>query len=120
MTTKYEQVTVAVAGANGSATGSGKTRPITGLLLAVHVDYTTQPATADVTIATAGSTAPALTLLTLADKNADGWFFPRQAIHNTAGAAQTQNEIAPVADAVTVSVADGNAGAVAVTLVYEG
>ena len=120
MATKYEQVTVTVAGANGSATGSGKTRPITGLLLAVHVDYTTQPATADVTIATAGSTAPALTLLTLTDKNTDGWFFPRQAIHNTAGAAQTQYDIAPVADAVTVSVAEGNAGAVTVTLVYEG
>lgn len=120
MTTKYEQVTVAVAGADGSATGSGKTRPITGLLLAVHVDYTTQPATADVTIATAGSTHPALPLLTVSNNATDGWYFPRKAICTDAGAAQTMYEIAPVADAVTVSVAQGNAGTVAVTLVYEG
>lgn len=120
MATKYELVTVTVAGSAGSATGSATTRPVTGLLLGVYVDYVTQPATTDVTIATAGSTAPALTLLTLADKNTDGWFFPRRAIHDTAGAAQTQYDIAPVADAITVSVAQGDPGSVVVTLMYEG
>jgi hypothetical protein len=121
MATKYEKVTVTVAGSAGTATGSAKTRPITGLLLAVYLDYVTQPATADVTIATAGSGYPAQTLLTLTNANTDGWFYPRLKVHDSAGVAATAaTDVVALADAVVISVAQGDAGSVAVTLVYEG
>lgn len=121
MAIKYERLTVPVSGADGSAAGAGKTPPITGLLLAIHIDYVTQPATADVTIATAGSTVPALTLLVASNSATDGWYFPRAKVHDTAGAAATAaSDVMPVADAVSVSVAQGNAGSVVVSLVYEG
>ena len=123
---KYERISVAVAGSAGSATGSATSRPITGRVLEVHVAFTTQPATADTTIQTAGTTHPALPLLTLTNVNTSGWYLPRKPVHNDAGAAVTYNgtqavaEPAVIADAITVSVAQGDPGSVAVTIVYEG
>ena len=118
MGVKYERVSVTVTGSAGSATGSASSRPLTGLLHAVHLAYTTQPATADVTIATAGTTTPAQTLLTRSDSATDGWFYPRKAMNSDVAGALTVYERAPMADAITVSVAQGNAGAVVATLVY--
>lgn len=118
------QVTVPTTGSNGSAIGSAATQPIVGEILAVHLDYTSEPNTTDVTVATVA--APTQTILTVANSNADGWKYPRVAVHDTAGAAATYdgtNEIyepQAVADQVIVSVAQGdNAGTVVATIIYE-
>ena len=117
---KYERISVTVTGSAGSATGSGTSRPITGRVLEVHVDYTNQPATADVTIATAGSTHPVLPLLTVTNNGTDNWYLPRRAAVDPAGGALTAYDVMPVADAISVNVAQGDPGSVAVTILYEG
>jgi len=116
---RKETVTVAVAGSAGSATGSEKTaRPVSGRVLAVHLDYTTQPATTDVTVAT--QNAPTLTVLTVTNGNTDGWRFPRQLMDGTDGADLTGiYEALPVADNVVVSVAQGDPGSVVATIVWD-
>lgn len=116
---RKETVTVTVAGSAGSATGSAKTvRAVEGRVVAVHLDYTTQPATTDVTLATAN--APVLTVLTVGDANADGWFFPRQLMDGTNGADLTGvYEPLPVADNLTVSVAQGDPGTLAATILWD-
>jgi hypothetical protein len=119
MTTQY-QIPVTVTGSAGAATGTGvSTTPINGILTAVHIDYTSQPATADVTIA-AGS--PAQTVLAKADSGTDGWYYPQVQICGTDGAAISGQYIPPqLCGYVTVSVAQGDAGSVLVTLlVVEG
>lgn len=110
-------VTVTVAGADGSATGSAQFGPVAGRVLAVHLDYTTQPATADVTVATV---SPAVTVLTVANANTDAWFYPRQLMDGTNGADLTGvYEAIAVADHINVSVAQGNAGSVVATLIWD-
>lgn len=113
----YKLPTVTTTGSNGSATGSAtSTQVINGLLVAVYVDYTTQPSTTDVTIATLGKgPAPAQTLLTVTDSNTDAWYYPRAALHSTAGAAllyasggTAVTGYLPIDDHVTVSVAQGD------------
>jgi hypothetical protein len=112
------RVVVTVAGAAGSASGSAVSDyPLYGKVVAVHVDYTDQPNTADVTI-TAG--VPAQTLLTVTNANTDGWFYPRVQTDTDAGAAISGGyDLAGIAGYVTVSVAQGDAGSVACTLLIE-
>jgi hypothetical protein len=119
MSLKTERITVAVTGSAGSAGGTATSRPIMGLLLAVHIDYTSQPATADVTVASAGSVYPAMPLLTVTNNATDGWYLPRRAACDPAGGALTAYEVQPVADAVVVTVAQGDPGSVVATLVFE-
>lgn len=116
--TRKETVTVTVTDAAGSAAGSAKTaQPISGRVLAVHLDYTTQPATADVTLATQG--APTLTVLTVSNANTDAWFFPRQLMDGTNGADLTGiYEPLPVDDHLVVSVAQGDPGSVVATILW--
>lgn len=116
---RKETVTVTVAGSAGSATGSGKTaRAISGRLLAVYLDYTSQPATTDVTVAT--QEAPTLTALTVSNANTDAWFFPRQLMDGTTGVDLTGvYEALPIADHLVVSVAQGDPGSVAATIVWD-
>lgn len=116
---RKETVTVAVTGADGSAAGSGKTvRPVSGLVLAVNLKYTTQPGTVDVTVAT--QDAPTITPLTVSNANTDKWFFPRQLMGGTNGADLTGvYEPIPVADHLVITVAQGNAGSVAATIVWD-
>lgn len=118
MIRKY-QVTVTTSGSAGSATGSAKTKPISGKVLAVHLDYTSEPATTDVTVATAH--APVATILTITDGNTDGWFYPRALLDDTAGADLTAiYDAIPIDDEITVSVAQAdNAGTVAATILVE-
>ena len=112
-------VTVTVTGTAGSATGSGTTTvPVYGTLYAVHLDYTDQAATCDVTV-TAGS--PAQTLLTVTNANTDAWFYPRvQADTDTGSAITGWYDEAPVCGYVTVSVAQSDAGSVVATLLVDG
>lgn len=116
---RKETVTVTVAGTAGSATGSAKsTRAVEGRVLAVHLDYTTQPGTADVTVAT--QSAPALTILTVNNAATDGWFFPRQLMDGTDGADLTGvYEPLLVSDHLLVSVAGGDPGSVAATIMWD-
>lgn len=119
------KIRVSVAGSNGSATGSGESgQPVNGKLIALHIDYTTQASTADVTIAT--KSAPIQTLLTITDSNTDAWYYPRAALHGTTGAAllyasggTAVADTMPIDDYVTVAVAQSNAGTVDVTLLVE-
>jgi hypothetical protein len=112
------KISVATAGAAGSAVGSGtSTRPVNGRLLAVYIDYTSQPATTDVTIT---STLPTQTLLTVTDANTDAWFYPRVLLDSTVGADLTAiYDAFPVDGYVSVAVAGGDAGSVDVTLLVE-
>ncbi len=116
---RKETVTVTVAGTAGSAAGSGKTaRPVEGRVLAVHLDYTSQPATTDVTLAT--QNAPALTVLTVSNANADAWFFPRQLMDGTNGADLTGiYEPLAVSDHLVVNVAQGDPGSVVATILWD-
>jgi hypothetical protein len=121
---KTEKVTVTTTGVDGSAEGTADTRrPLCGELVAVYVDYITQPATTDVTIAT--KNAPVKTLLTLTSANTDGWFYPRYVVHGETGTALTgtaggDRTRHPIDDYVTVTVAQGDdPGSVDVYLLIE-
>ena len=123
MTIRTEQFRVAVTGTAGSATGSRTTGVINGRVLAVHLIYTGQPATTDVSVST--TYAPVRNILTISNANTDTWFYPRVAMTNTSGAAITFDgtqaivgEI-PVNDQITVSVAQGDPGNIVATILYE-
>lgn len=108
------------AGSAGSATANNTTTTtVKGRVLGVYVLYNdSPPSTTDVTIATLGTSPapPTNTLLTLTNANTSGWFYPRQQIHDAAGAGATYdgtNEIyepAPVHDRVKVTIAGANSG----------
>lgn len=110
---------ITTVGSAGAATGSATTaRPVNGRLIAVYVDYTSQPATTDITLsvthkAIASSTLElsyAKTLLTLTNANTDGWFYPRQLLDDTAGADLTAiYDSLPVDGYLSVLVAQGDA-----------
>jgi len=110
------QISVTVAGTAGIAVGAGSsTRPASGRIRAVYIDYTTQPATCDVTVATKGSSHPVQTILTRTNSGTDGWFYPRALMGDTAGANLTAiYDALPVDDQLTVTVAQGDAGSVLV------
>lgn len=112
------QISVDVSGASGSATGSGVSAyPLNGKIMAVHLDYTTQPATCDVTVV-AG--VPSQTVLVVSNANTDAWFYPRVQTDTDGGAAISGGyDVAVVDGYVTVSVAQGDAGAVVATILLE-
>jgi len=115
------KVAVTTTGDDGSASGSGRTEyPVNGRLYGVYLDYhASAPGTTDVTVAQ--TEAPTATLLTVSNNATDGWRFPREQVHNNAGAGltydgtRTVSEAPPVAGNLTVSVAGANALAACVT-----
>lgn len=116
------KITVTLTGASGSAKSSA---PISGKILAIHLDYTDiAAATTDVVIATTAT--PTMPILTRTDSVADGWFFPRAALCDisaaallyAAGGTPVTGEI-PVDDYVTVSVAQADAGSVVATILWD-
>lgn len=102
----------AAVGSAGSATINATTPGvITGLVMSIYVQYNdSPPATTDVTIATAGTRHPALTLLTLTNANTSGWFHVMAAQHDTAGAAVTDKQKMLISDQIKVTVAQADAG----------
>lgn len=121
---RTELVSVTTTGSNGSAAGSATSHILTGRLIAVYIDYTNQPSTTDVTIATVN--APVRTLLTITDANTDAWFYPRVQVHGVTGTALTMDgtrlltDTLPLNDYVGVTVAQGDsAKTVDVYLIYE-
>lgn len=119
---RTHKITVPVAGAAGSGAGDEiSSSPVNGRVLAIHLDYTTQPATCDVTVSTKGTgAAPSQTLLSKANANTDAWFYPRKLLDDTAGAALTAiYDALAVDDHIRVVVAQGDPGSVVVTLLVE-
>lgn len=103
----------AAVGSNGSATANTTTaQPINGLVVGVYVKYNdSPPATTDITIATSGDQAPAETILTLTDKNTNGWFYPRYTAQTQLGVdlSTANTEIPLLCDKVKVTIAGANA-----------
>lgn len=101
------------AGSAGSATANAtSTIPICGRVVGISVAYNdSPPSTTDVTVATAGINAPALTLLTLTNANTN---YVRPLVHQSyglSGAGVSGVYVGPViADFVTVTIAQADAG----------
>ena len=103
-------------GANGAALNNKDTpQRLTGEVLAIYVDYLhSPPNTTDVVISTEGThpAAPSIAILTLTNKNADGWFYPRKVPTGTDGAnlaALTVLEPIYIDDVVNISIDEANA-----------
>lgn len=115
------KISVPVAGVAGSASGSASSKiPANGKIAAVYVKYTGQPAlTTDVEVKTAGNNSPAQSILTLINKNTDGWFYPQALLHKSDGTALTTTDEFPVDDYLIVTVAQGDPGSVDVWVLVE-
>ena len=79
----------AAVGVDGAATITKySTQKVSGLVYAIAVKYNgDKPATTDVIVSTKGDNFPAITLLTLTDKNTDGIFLVRVVGHSNLGVA---------------------------------
>lgn len=108
----------AASGGAGVATANNSsTALVKGLIRAVYVKYNdSPPATTDVVIKTVGTSPapPTNTLLTLTNAAASGWFYPRQQVHDSAGAGVSYNgtheiyEPVAVYDYINVAIAQAN------------
>lgn len=106
------RVTVPVAGGAGVATGSGIAN-INGAIYAVRLDLTSQPGTADVTIAE-GTTE----ILSRANSGADETYYPRVTAAKADGTASALTEVAPAVEKATITVAQGDAHASGVKAIF--
>lgn len=104
------------AGSAGSATNNTDTPTrLIGEVIGIYVKYQdSPPSSTDVVISTKGTApaAPSTTLLTLTNKNTDGWFYPRVIPTDTSGvalAALTVAEPQVIDDIVNISIAGANA-----------
>lgn len=122
------KIPVAAVGVNGSALGSGSTLiPIRGKVHSVFIDIGSQPNTVDVTLKTKGNNSYASQqILAASNMAASGWYYPRAATQDTSGApllyaaaGTAQSAMILVDDFLQVDVAQGNAGAVVVTVFLE-
>jgi hypothetical protein len=81
-------VTLAV---NSAADGSGTTTDTvarSGQILAIGLDYAASAAAGtDVVVSCANPAGPALTIITVSDNKADGWYYPRAGAVSPANAA---------------------------------
>lgn len=107
--------TGATAGGAGTSTATVTTTSIvSGLVYAVYVKFsgTAAPATTDVTITTLGTSPnlPAQTILSSANANTSGYFYPRTAVHlNTSAAAISGGYgLVPVHDRIVVTIAQSD------------
>jgi len=105
-----ERVAVTTTGSAGSASGTGTSRPLNGLLLGIYLDYhASAPATTDVTVST-DTTAHGGTIATVSDNNSDGYYPVRvQAVDNTGAAISGVYEMWPLVGKVKISVAQADA-----------
>lgn len=115
-------ISVTTTGAAGSATGDTTSAIVLrGKLHAVYLDYNASAPGATTDVAISQAQAPSATLLTVTNNATDGWYFPRQQVCDTAGAALTYDgseavsEPLPVDGKLTVAVAQSNALAPCVT-----
>lgn len=115
MTIRTHICTVTTTGADGSASGNAQTgQPVCGLLIAVYAGFATTHANTDTTITTPN--APIRTILTLTNVNTAGWYQPRIALHDNAGAAINYAATFPIYgefpidDYIKVALAQATAG----------
>lgn len=106
---------ITTTGSAGSAAGSADSEPVEGILEAVKIDYTSMPASTDVTLTELS--APARTLLTIADANTDDVFYPTMTEDDASGVAQTTRRPFYVSGRLRASAAQADAGVIVVTLV---
>ena len=105
------------AGNAGSAENNNSTdQVLSGKLLAAYVKYNdSPPGSTDVVIKTLGTESgspPSTTLLTLTNKNSDGWFYPRVTPDDQLGVdltALTVLEPLPFTGKINVSIGGANA-----------
>lgn len=107
-----------------TATSGSEISPhvVSGRILAVYVEYAASTAaTTDVTIATLGKAAPAMTILTRTDTATSGWFYPRVLLDDTSGADLTAvYDALPVDDHLKVTIAQSTSGkTIRVYVLYE-
>ena len=108
-------VSVTTAGVDGSAAGNGTSAyPANGLLIAVYAGFATTHANTDTTITLPN--VPVRTILTLTNVNTAGWYQPRIALHDNAGAAVLYAATFPIYgefpidDYIKVAMAQATAG----------
>lgn len=118
---------VAAGGAGVATNNATSSLLVSGRVAAIHIKGNgSPPATTDITIATAGTHAPAITLLAITDYAADAWYFPRIQVHSVAGALLTMDgvrvltDLIPVNDLIKVTIAQANDGdSIDVTIIME-
>lgn len=102
-------------GGDGVATINADTPTVLdGLIRGIYIKYNDSPpaGTTDVTIATKGTNAPAMTLLALANGATSGWRWPKALINlNTDGSQVAANyDLIAVHDIINILIAQANAG----------
>lgn len=110
--------TITTTGAAESATGEGRLE-FGGIVkvYAIVLDFTSQPATTDVTITDAGESVTS-NINVQANANADKVYYPRAVATKAAdGTASALTEVVPVAEALKIAVAQGTANAAAVKVI---
>jgi len=102
---------ITTTGSAGSATGTSGTVSLTrgGVLYAIFIDFTTMPATTDVTINEVLPNAGTRNLLTTTNVNTDGVYMVQLANSTVAGAAGTGFVYPVIGSQISVSVAQGDA-----------
>jgi hypothetical protein len=111
------EIKVVASGPDGSAAGAEvSTASITGTVLGVHLSYGGSQAEA-VDVAVNGEGPPDVPVLTVINKNQDGWYHPRAETHTTEGARMTYDGTYPIAadvalkdNALKVTVNDAHNG----------
>ena len=102
----------AVGGAGVALSNADIPVLLVGRVVGVYVKYNDSPpaATTDITIATKGTNAPAVTILAIANAATNGWFYPRPQVHTIAGALiSAQYEMGvPIADIVNIKIDQAN------------
>ena len=119
---KVTTIPVTTTGSAGSATGTGVTSyPIVGVILGVNLNFhASAPATTDTTIRT--SAAPTYNILAVTNSATDAFIQPAgKPVDNANTAITNAHAPIPVADLVTVSVAQSDAltNAVVATIIWD-
>lgn len=90
---------VAAGGAGLATNNATSTVPVNGRIAAIYINYLdSPPATTDVTITTAGNSAPAYAILTISNSATSGIYYPRAALRSQTGVALTYDGTNPVSD----------------------
>lgn len=122
----YQRLELVLSGSAGSAAGSVSTsRPVTGEVVAVHIDPNGQPNSLDLTIKGLGRGTPERTLLTLTNyAGGTATYNVGQPLYDEAGTVVTYDgtrevhTAVPINDYVQVVGGGGDAGTMTVTVVY--
>lgn len=90
-------------GAGTSTSNATSSVIVFGLIHAIYVRYNdSPPATTDLTIATAGNSTPAYTLLTLSNTATSGLYYPRADVRSQTGVSLTYDGTRTVTDRVVI------------------